>query len=97
MKAIRWSEQAIEDYDRNLEYLQIEWTEREEIIFNLKVAKTLRNISAMPELYPVAIIGSTIVRKAVITPQITLYYLVLEDQILLVRFKNNFQAPNSGS
>jgi hypothetical protein len=32
----------------------------------------------------------------VITPQITLYYLVLEDQILLVRFKNNFQAPNSG-
>lgn len=91
-KEIRWSERAIEDYDRNLAYLQESRTEREEIVFNLKVSKVLRNISVLPEMYPVASIGGEIVRKAVITSQITLYYLVAADTILLVRFKNNYQA-----
>jgi plasmid stabilization system protein ParE len=62
MRQVQWSEKAIEDYDRNLEYLLDKWTIREEIAFNLQVSKTLQRIVEMPEMYPAAMIGGEIVK-----------------------------------
>lgn len=93
MIEIRWSELALSDYDKNLEYLLNRWTEREVLAFNIKVAKTLNGIRRMPTLYPVAEIGGTWVHRAVITKHVTLFYAVNDNYIELIRFKNNYQAP----
>jgi plasmid stabilization system protein ParE len=48
---IKWSEEAIKTFDRNIDYLEREWTEREIISFiNLTVQK-LSIIQSNPKIY----------------------------------------------
>ncbi|SNT10747.1 Plasmid stabilization system protein ParE [Ekhidna lutea] len=89
MLPIEWSEDAINDYHQNIEFILSRWTESVAKKFIDEVETILSLIQEHPQLYP--FVGHKNIRKAVIRKQVSLFYLVQEDRITLVRFWNNFQ------
>ncbi|WP_425390659.1 type II toxin-antitoxin system RelE/ParE family toxin [Ekhidna sp.] len=89
MLPIVWSEDAIQDYHQNIDFILSRWSEETAKRFIEEVELILSLIQEHPLLYPM--VNFENVRKAVIRKQISLFYLVQEDQITLVRFWNNFQ------
>ena len=94
MKTIYWSEIAQEDYWKNIDFLERNWTEKEAILFINKVEQILKilkqnQISFKPTNYQNTY-------QIVVVKQITLYYhLNQNNDIVLLRFFNNFQKPDS--
>jgi plasmid stabilization system protein ParE len=91
MLSIIWTDIAIEDTIQNIEYLEIEWTEREVLNFIKKIDEVLEklsrgNIKFKPTKYKN-------IFQVPIVKQITLFYEKDDDCILLLRFWNNYQNP----
>lgn len=89
MKPIEWSEMAKNDYFENIDYLEREWPQSvvNEFIANSNHVLNLiskGNISFKATNYKN-------VFEAVIVKQITLFYSVEIDKIILHRFWNNFK------
>jgi plasmid stabilization system protein ParE len=93
MLTISWSKEAVEDYASNIDYLLKEWTIKEAEQFVSNAADIIRIISVMPEAFPVSNYKS--IRKALVCKQINLLYLVQKSEIVLLRFWNNKQNPES--
>jgi len=89
MRSINWSEVSYEDYHQNIDYLLSEWSEKSAKKFIDEVERTLELLVKNPKMYPLSNYEG--LRKAVITKQITLYYKIQKDSIILVRFWNNYQ------
>ncbi len=87
-----WSDEAIEDYHRNIDYLLKQWSTEVAIEFIDDVDTTIELIGNMPELYPLS--DYKAIRRAVFRKQITLFYKVKESELHLLRFWNNHQNPN---
>lgn len=88
-----WSPQAKIDYWKNIEYLEINWTENEVINFINTVDKNLELI-----LSGIPIYRKTDYRNIFSVPilkQITLFYRIQKDEIQLLRFWNNYQDINN--
>ena len=89
MTTIHWSETAKIDYWSNIEYLEREWTFKEvrsfidkaDILIDL-LAKN--NLSFKPTLYKNTF-------QVPVIKQITLYYSLENNKIILLRFWNNYQ------
>lgn len=92
MKVI-WTDDALNDYHQNIEYLLAEWSEIVATDFIEDVNATLELIKLLPEMFPLSDYES--VRKAVIRKQISLYYLTEGEKIYLLRFWNNYKNPDS--
>jgi plasmid stabilization system protein ParE len=90
---ILWSEDAVNDYHENIEYLLKEWSEKVASQFIDEVDVVLEIIKLNPEIYPKTDYKS--IRRAVIRKQITLFYQRKKDVIYLVRFWNNYKDPGS--
>jgi len=93
MLTVIWTDLAIKDISANINYLENIWSEKEVIKFNKKVYEVLdklskRSIEFKPTDYKE-------VFQAVILKQITLFYKVDENNLILLRFWNNYQNPNS--
>lgn len=88
-----WSDDAAEDYHKNVEYLLRKWSENEAVNFIEEVEAILEIIKTQPKLYPLSDHHS--IRRAVIRKQITLFYKIQGGSIYLVRFWNNYQDPES--
>ncbi|MBI1288258.1 MAG: type II toxin-antitoxin system RelE/ParE family toxin [Flavobacteriales bacterium] len=89
---IIWSPEAATDYQSNIEFLLIRWTEREAAHFIAVTNEILNLIENNPHAF--RSVGYKQVRAAVILPQITLFYRVEENgAIELIRFWNNYQNP----
>lgn len=86
---IYWSDRSLEDYHENIRYLTFEWSEKVALDFIEKVEETLSLLKQYPKMFPMSDYKK--VRKAVITKQITLYYLIQKEHLYLVRFWNNHQ------
>ena len=91
MAQIIWTERSKLDYWDNIEYLGREWTEKEIIRFNKKTNEVLSSL-----LQENVVFKSTNYKnifEVIVIKQITLFYEVKEENIILLRFWNNYQDP----
>jgi plasmid stabilization system protein ParE len=89
---IVWSPLASKDYEENIEFLLQRWTTKEAIHFIEVTDSVLNIIEKVPMTFRST--GYKDIRAAVIVPQITLYYQLLDNgDVSLIRFWNNYQDP----
>lgn len=93
MIPIVWTDLALNDFSENIYYLEKEWTEKEIEKFIKKSHEILDklakgNIKFKPTAYKN-------VYQIVIVKQITLFYKIEGNTILLLRFWNNYQNPSN--
>ena len=86
---IEWTLLANEDYFKNIEYLEIYWSEKEVLYFINEVSfcidlLTKGNVNFIKSDFDN-------VYKMVVIKQIILYYSIINDAIYLMRFWNNQQ------
>lgn len=93
MKHITWSDDAVADYHQAIDYLLSEWPEQVAITFIEEVEAVLDILKLQPKLYPLSAYPN--VRRAVIRKQVTLYYTLDKEEIILVRFWNTYQNPDN--
>jgi len=93
MIAINWTPEAERTFSQNLEYLVYRWNNQVITDFINKVDDSLQIIALNPYAFP-AHNAALDIHKCVITPQITVYYrIVNNDFIDLLTFWNNYQDP----
>lgn len=93
MLNIIWTEDAIEDVAQNIDYLEKRWTKREVSKFSEKINAILEQLSKGNLTFKSS--GYKNIFEVPIVKQITLYYQIQGNNIVLVRFWNNYRDPNN--
>ena len=88
--AISWSELAKEKYAETLQYIESEYGLEAALKFMDATDNVLASISMFPKIFSLTDYKN--LRRAVITKQTSLYYLVLDDEVELVIFWDNRQS-----
>lgn len=90
---IIWSEEADQNVDAVLDYLENNWSEREVSNFITKLQERISLISEQPKLFPKSelIEGA---RRSVLTKQITVYYRLYSQQIEIIYVFDTRQDPD---
>ena len=88
---VKWSEEARFQFKEIVDFLNYHWTEKEAKGFILKAEAVIKVIAEHPYLYPASNYNQ--IRKAVITKQTSLFYLIRKGEIYLVSFWDNRQNP----
>lgn len=88
---VKWSAEARTTYQRVLDYLTENWTQREVQNFADRTASLLDLISRQPHLFRPSAHES--IRKAVIGKQNSLFYQIKGTEIRLLSFWDNRQDP----
>jgi len=78
-----WSQEAINNLEEILDYLILNWTQKEVIRFKKKLSKQIDLIIQFPKMFPVSVYN-TEMRKAVLSKQTTLFYKIRGNEIYLV-------------
>jgi plasmid stabilization system protein ParE len=93
---ILWTDHALQELDKAVEYLQLNFTDAEIARLAKAIESTLSHITRNPLMYPQSAEASGI-RRAVVLRFNTLYYRVNRDenQIELLSFFSNRQGPSS--
>lgn len=89
---ILWTDNAIKELEKTIEYLEVHWTEKELINLATHIEKTLNLISQNPHLFQASDFKKE-VRRAVILTLNTLYYRVNENSVEILSFFSNRQNP----
>lgn len=91
---IKWSNEAKKTFDKNINYLVEEWTDREIKNFIKQTNNILLRIAAQPEMYGASAKTSN-VRRAQINKYIVLYYRYYSSkkEAVLLTFWHNKQDP----
>lgn len=79
---LHWSEEAVENLESIINYLNTNWTEREVSNFKTKLAKQLDLICKNPFIFPRSSYQKRL-RKAVLSRQTTIFYEVKGENIYL--------------
>ena len=87
---ILWTDEAIDNLESILDYLNNHWTQREVDNFKLRLSKLISLIQHNPELFPFSPYNSKL-RKAVLSTQTTIFYEVSGQLIHLVYLFDNRQ------
>lgn len=87
-----WTEEAVRNLEDILDYLTHRWTHREVGIFKRRLMEHIGLIASRPLLFPVSVSHGAL-RKAVMSPQTTLYYMVNGDTVTLVHIFDNRRDP----
>ena len=85
---ILWTEEAINNLESILDYLNTCWTQREIDNFKRRLSKQLRLIEQNPLLFPISQYNSRL-RKAVLSKQTTVFYEISGQLIYLVYLFSN--------
>lgn len=88
---IIWTDDAIEDYHNNINYLLNDWSVKVAQNFIEQTEEILDLIIKSPFIFPSTKYKT--IRKAVLRKQISIFYKVEENRIYLIRFWNNYQNP----
>ncbi len=88
-----WTEEAINNLESILDYLQNKWTQREIDNFKRKLGKQIELIEKNPRLFPLSKHNNRL-RKAVLSKQTTIFYELVGQIIYLVYLFNNKQDIN---
>ena len=89
---ILWTDNAINELARTIEYLESNWTEKELRNLAANLEKTLNLISQNPFIFQ-ASDSKKEIRRAVILSFNTLYYKVNKNSVEIVSFFSNRQNP----
>lgn len=91
---IKWADEARKTFDKNIIYLQEEWTDKEIKNFVKQTNNILLRIVTYPEMYSASRKNSKI-RKASINKYIVLYYSYSspKNEVTLLTFWHNKQDP----
>lgn len=89
---IHWTKRADEKFDKILEYLLNQWSDRVTISFVLNVYDLIDTLAEFPEIGTIenkekGIRGFTVVK------QINIFYKVNGDKLIILDFFDNRQAP----
>ncbi len=87
-----WSEEALNNLQQIIYYLENKWTKREIKKFAKLLDKQLNLISKNPYLFPKSD-KSFSLRKSVLSKQTTIYYTINNSEIRIVTIFNNRQNP----
>ncbi|MEI6756825.1 MAG: type II toxin-antitoxin system RelE/ParE family toxin [Chlorobium sp.] len=90
---IKWSEEATNNLDNIIAWLETNWTQKELRKFFQKFEKQLLILSLFPEAYPVAWAKKRI-HRCVFTKSLTIYYSVNEDNLELLSIFDTRQLPS---
>jgi len=86
--SIRWSPEAIEDFERIETYLSENWSVEVVNNFKQKLSKRLELIKKYPKLH-VALSSKMELRRSVLNKQISIIYTVKDDVIFIVGLLDN--------
>lgn len=87
---IYWTFNAINDLDKNLEYLQNNWSYREVDSFKRTLREYLRIISLYPLAFPMSNKLVFELRYAVVTKQTTIVYRIVNSKTIhIIRLLDN--------
>lgn len=92
---IYWSKRADKKFDEILDYLMREWGENVTKAFVRKVYDFLEILVELPEIGSIENRERNI-RGFVIVKQVTIFYKIKSDKIILLNFFNNRQNPKRG-
>ncbi|MEO6149822.1 MAG: type II toxin-antitoxin system RelE/ParE family toxin [Mucilaginibacter sp.] len=88
---VRWSPNAEISYQRIIDYLIVNWTDKEVTNFANRVDDVISNITSQPYLFKS--ITSKNIRKARVTKHNSLYYFIHDKELVLSYFWDNRQNP----
>lgn len=90
MITINWTDEAIEDFEQNIEFFELRFSEKEVQIFVDKTQEAISIISKNPKAFKSTKYRE--VRVVSIVKQVNLYYRIVNiNNIELLRFWNNYQ------
>ena len=89
---ILWTDFALKELEKTIEYLEENWTEKELRNLAENIEEKLALISQNPNLFQASSYKKDI-RRVVILTYNTLYYRVTEEQIEIISFFSNRQNP----
>ncbi|MCF8298935.1 MAG: type II toxin-antitoxin system RelE/ParE family toxin [Saprospiraceae bacterium] len=89
---IKWTKRAQKSFDNTVEYLQDEWSINSSKKFVRKVNKFIEILKLQPQIGKSEIIRNDI-RSFVISRQITVFYRLKKDTIILLKFFDTRQNP----
>ena len=90
-KEIKWTEEAEENYNKIIGYLDAKWTEKEIAYFILQTERVLTFISENPLLFRKS--DKKHIHEALITPHNLLLYRVKPKHIELITFFDTRRDP----
>jgi len=90
--ALKWTDRAIEEYDKLLVYLYSKWGEEITLRVILDVEKNIIRIQNSPEQFPVFQKRHN-VRRCVMSPQTSIFFKVKKDYIEISALFDNRQNP----
>jgi len=90
---IRWTEEATNNLENIISYLETNWTEKELKSFFTKLEKQLELLSIFPQAYPISIKRKKI-HRCVFTKNLTIYYTIDNGFIVLLSIFDTRQHPN---
>jgi plasmid stabilization system protein ParE len=85
-----WTDEALQNLESILDYLNYRWTQREIDNFKKKLGKQIELIEQNPKLFPVSVYNPRL-RKAVLSKQTTIFYEVTDHIVYLVYLFNSKQ------
>ncbi len=89
---ILWTDFALSELEKTIEYLEKNWTERELSNLAIEIEETLTLLSHNPNLFQSSDIKKEI-RRVVVAKHNTLYYRVKNNTIEIISFFSNRQSP----
>ena len=89
---ILWTDNALKELEKTIEYLEENWTEKELQSLALQLEETLMLVSQNPNLFQVSDIKKEI-RRVIILSHNTLYYRIGATHIEIISFFSNRQSP----
>ena len=90
---IRWTEEATNNLENIIHYMETNWTPKELKKFFQKLEKQLVLLSIYPEAYPLSN-QKTRIHRCVLTKNLTIYYTVKEDFLILLSIFDTRQRPS---
>jgi plasmid stabilization system protein ParE len=90
---IRWTDEATKNLESIILFLESNWTSKELKRFFRMLEKQLHLLTKFPEAYSVTIQKKGI-RKCVFTKNVTIYYTVREEQLVLLSLFDTRQLPS---
>lgn len=90
---IEWTDHAISELSNTLEYLRINWTEKEIQKLVIQLEKTIEIISHNPFIFQASEEKKDL-RRAVILTLNTLYYRIVDERVEILSFFNNRLNPS---
>ena len=85
-----WTDEAINNLESILDYLDAKWTQREIDNFKKKLVKQIELIEKNPRRFPLSKYNPRL-RKAVLSKQTTIFYEIVDHVIYLVYLFNSRQ------